>query len=276
MSRCHTSVIIAIFNRKALLQNTLEGYRRCTRHAPHKGTELIVVDYGSTDGVEEAVPAARSIFPQVRYIQVDRSKSFVPINPTYNNPALALNVGARVAEGELLIMTPPECYPLADNIHLMQENTERGKRDVCCFGSALAGNRSLYEKAGIGKEGWFPTSEQALRARLTRTTITWMISKGEQNKRPVPFFVGFPKRYHVEINGLDEEFLRGHGSEDTDYMMRLNIAGAKFEWDDRCVVFHQWHPRVQGTPARKKQRGLRANLDHEPGSRSVIEKEIVF
>lgn len=294
VSQYHTSVIIAIFNRQALLLRTLKGY---SRYAPHQGTELIIADYGSTDGVEGLLPLARSVFPRVRYVKIDRAKSAIPINPKYNNPALALNVGAAVAEGSLLIMTPPECYPLADNIHLMQRITQLGKRDVCCFGDALVAAQPYgaiedgilvekspsHTKGAIGEKDWFPSSEVSLRKGLPGSRFIWRVSK-TQNKRSVPFFVGFPKRYHIQINGIDEEYLRGFGAEDTDYIHRLKTAGAEYEWDDRCIVFHQWHPTVPVSGARgikeeekaKKRDGLKANLGHEPGSRRVIEKEVIL
>jgi glycosyltransferase involved in cell wall biosynthesis len=274
------SFVMAIHNRAKLLERTLEGYRF---YAPHHGTELVVADYGSTDNVKEVLRRAQGVFEKIRYLALDRSKSHVPIHPKYNNPSVALNVAIRMAQGPLLIMSPPECYPLKDNIHAAQTITDTGTIQACVFGRALGMSR---DDAGVlGRDGWFPRSEDELRERVNTRVSVFASERPEMAwgkygpvHRAVPFFMAFRKIDHETVNGFDEEHARGYGGEDSDYTKRLRFSGAEHVWDDRCAVIHQWHPPVEPGPrgAPSTIDGFRTNGGHEPGPRAMVIDEVMF
>lgn len=287
-----TSFVMAVLNRAQLLERTLQGYRP---YAPYHGVELVVADYGSTDNVKKVLECANGIFERIRYLVLDRSKSNIPINPKYNNPSVALNVAIRRAQGPMLIMSPPECYPLNENIRAAQEITGTGTLKACVFGRAMAMTHQSDEGV-IGRDGWFPRSEYELHSRLNnrvayyssaRPEFAW--SKYGPVLRPVPFFMAFRKTDHETVNGFDEEYARGYSGEDSDYTSRLKLSGVEHVWNDRCTVLHQWHPtielggdaklpppgRTRATPSSTKE-GFRVNMDHEPGSLGMIAAEEEF
>ena len=270
---------MAVLNRKELLATTLEGYARYPRY---EDTELVITDYGSTDNLEGLLERASSIFGRVRYLVIDRSKSFIPINPAFNNPAVTLNVGVRAAVAPLIIMTPPECYPLTDTVRAAQEIMRLGNgglRDACLIGKAMG---QYEEDAGMVQKGkWLPRTETELREGIPSNRLT--VYASENVRRPVPFFIALRKQDHERLNGFDEEYVRGYAAEDTDYTTRLLKITAENLWDNRCTVLHQWHPRIapggKGTaPGRPnyKRDGVKANLSHEPGSPELIAKDVVL
>lgn len=278
MRKIHTSFVMAVLNRRPFLENTLKGY---CRYAPQEGAELVLADYGSTDGVEDLLGLAKKAFDRVRYLVLDRSKSTIPINPKHNNPAVALNTAIGAAEGGLLIMSPPECYPLADNVKMSQEILKGGQRKAAVFGKALGMPQTAANtmKGGV----WLPKNEGETYAKIPEKQFAIWSSKEMGVLRAIPFFMAFRKEDHQTINGFDEEYVRGYGGEDRDYTTRLRLSGVEHLWDDRCVVLHQWHPRTvpgkHGTdPGRPnwKRDGVRANLKHCPGSKDLIAKEVVL
>ncbi len=278
MTAIHTSFVMAVLNRSRLLKNTLEGYRR---HSPYPGVELVVADYGSTDNLLGVLNNAKGIFGRIRCLILDISKSVIPINPKFNNPAVALNVAIRAAQASFIIMSPPECYPLADNIRKARAFMNNGVRKAVLVGKAMG-----MPKAASGfmeNDGWLPADEKQVYQRIEKQKMPVWSSKQEGVLRPIPFFLAFRKEDHNTINGFDEEYVRGYGGEDRDYVLRLKLAGAQLVWDDCCGVLHQWHPKIQsgahGTdPGRPnwKRDGVKVNLAHEPGSLKLVTKEMSF
>ena len=274
----HTSFVMAVLNRSRLLKNTLEGYRR---HSPYPGVELVISDYGSTDDLLGVLNDAKGIFERIRCLILDRSKSVIPINPKFNNPAVALNVAIRAARANFLIFSPPECYPLADNIRHVRIIMNNGARKAALLGKAMGMPEEASEL--MEKDGWMPENENQVFQMIQRRKLLVWSSKEKGVLRPIPFFMAFRKEDHQRINGFDEEYVRGYGGEDRDYVLRLKLAGAEPMWDDRCGVLHQWHPIIpsgpHGTDPRRpnwRRDGFRANLTHEPGSLKLVAKEVSF
>jgi glucosyl-dolichyl phosphate glucuronosyltransferase len=86
------SILIATFNRAAVLQKTLESLA-CLQ--PHGSWEVIVIDNNSPDDTRQVVEAATRTFP-------------VPLRYVYEREAgrsAALNSGFRVARGAILVTT---------------------------------------------------------------------------------------------------------------------------------------------------------------------------
>jgi hypothetical protein len=208
----------------------------------------------------------------------------VPINPEYNNPSVALNVAIRMARGGLLIMSPPECYPLNDNIRAARAITEKGTLKVCVFGRALA--MCVLDNGILGRDRWYPRSEYEMRERINKRISVFCSERVESAwgtrgpvHRAVPYFMVFRKIDHEAVNGFDEDFVRGYSGEDSDYTKRLSMSGVGQVWDDRCSVIHQWHPTIGPGPIGKQtnySQGFRVNLDHEQGPSDMVRDEVVF
>lgn len=216
------------------------GYKK---YAPHDKTELILVDDGSTDGLRETVPLAKEVFRRVRVVTIDNSKCPIPVNLSCRNPALGINVGVCRASGKLIILTPPEGYPLADNIHKMQEIMNLGESRAYCFGRTIFGSEELGKVLSV--DGWFPATEREIGGRLPSETLGYAISSARQ--LPYPYFAGLRKSDYEAINGIDLEFLRGDCCEDDDFSLRMKRVGSRWVWTDECTVLHQWHPSLRDT-----------------------------
>ena len=278
MTAIHTSFVMAVLNRSRLLKNTLEGYHR---HSPYPGVELVVADYGSTDDLLGVLNHAKGVFGRIRCLILDISKSVIPINPEFNNPAVALNVAISAAQASFIMTSPPECYPLADNIRKARAIMNNGARKAVLLGKAMGMPEEASEL--MENDGWMPENENQVYQRVHRRLMPVWASKEKDVLRPIPFFMAFRKEDHERINGFDEEYVRGYGGEDRDYVLRLKSAGAEPVWDDCCVVLHQWHPRIPGGPhgtdpgrPNWKRDGVKANLTHEPGSLKLVAKEVSF
>lgn len=275
----HTSFIMAAYNRAELLNITLHGYRRYA--ASQEGVELVVADYGSTDNLRGVLEDAAGVFGRIRLLTLDRRRSTVPINPTYNNPSVPWNVAVRSAVAPLIVMSPPECYPLNDNFAAAAKIMEGGRRQACLFGKALM--MPPYAATFVRPAQWLPRTEKEVRERIP-TRILVQASREDGILGAAPFFMAFRKQDHAAIHGVDEEYSRGWGSEDVDYTTRLKKAGAEHLWDDRCGVLHLWHPRLQtdppGTPPQRppnrNRDGIKANMAHEWGSLDMVTKEVTI
>lgn len=92
----HASIIIAVYNRCEALCACLGALPAALLE--EQKTELIVVDDGSTDGVEDAV---HSRFPHVKFISQEKNQG----------PSAARNQGAEKAEGRLLIFLDSDAIP---------------------------------------------------------------------------------------------------------------------------------------------------------------------
>jgi glucosyl-dolichyl phosphate glucuronosyltransferase len=95
------SIVIATFNRAALLRITLEHLRG---QAFEPGDEVIVVDNGSTDRTPEVVVQAAAGFPA----------RFVSLRETVRGKTPALNRGVAAARGDVLALTDDDVLVAGD------------------------------------------------------------------------------------------------------------------------------------------------------------------
>src|SRR5688572_5803311 len=100
--------LIAAYNRRDVLLNTLRQLRRCG--LPPESFETILVDNASTDGTAEAVTAA---FPEVLLI---REK--------VNCGACAKNAGLPLARGRFVVFLDDDSYPLPGSVARMVRHFE--------------------------------------------------------------------------------------------------------------------------------------------------------
>ena len=134
------SVVIRCLNEAAHLPRLLESISRQTL----KPVEVIVVDSGSTD----------------RTIEIARNGGarVVQISPTEFSFGRAINFGARVATGDILVMASAHTYPVDDGWleNLMTPFTDSTVALV--YGGQDGDHRSKYSERQLFKQ-WFPEQD---------------------------------------------------------------------------------------------------------------------
>ena len=116
MSAPIISFVYPIKNRSSLLRHTL-----CSLSLQDdKRFEVIVVDYGSDDGLPDVISWGRTQSLNIRCYVVDPARcEFSHSNEKHRGmygPGMGLNVGARKAEGSLLALTSPEVVNAQTNV----------------------------------------------------------------------------------------------------------------------------------------------------------------
>ncbi len=153
------SIVIVTHNRRAALARTLKHLDAlaCDGHLPSGGTEVIVVDNGSTDGTwQEAARSAQD----VRVIRRPR-----------NEGVSARNHAFTVALGEYLLLIDDDSYPLGDAVMRSLEHLDAqvqcaavvgrielpdGTPEASALPTVVANGAVVLRKAVIDRVGGFP------------------------------------------------------------------------------------------------------------------------
>jgi len=136
------------------------------------------------------------------------------------NPAKALNLGAREAKYDQIIITSPEVMPKTDVLHQLE---------------SLVGENIVCQVWDEGEDG-----------KITMS----LVHNGFRSDTPAMYFLAMFNRKDLEaINGWDEEFMRGYAYEDNDFGDRWKRAELPFKVVDEIQAVHQYHPRSETIPS---------------------------
>ncbi len=188
------SIVITTYNRPAQLCNTFISVSQQS----YKDYEIIVIDSGTDD----ETPKICSQYG-AKYIKVA-----LPLG--YGNPAYPINVGLRLAKGDIVVLQNAECK------HTDPNTIEK-------FVSLVTDNNAVFANVIALKEDGSRMREYS----------------GKEVPDPC-FFCGAMKRAWFEkLRGMDEDFVTPH-YEDQDFKDRMQKAGIEFVFSD-ILVHHQWH-----------------------------------
>lgn len=138
MTSVNCSIIIRCLNEERHLPRLLDSIKRQTL----RPCEVIVVDSGSTD---QTVQIARS-----------RGARIVRIDPQEFSFGRALNLGAQVASGDILVLVSAHTYPCNDTwlINLTQVFSDPAVALV--YGGQAGDHRSKFSERQLFQQ-WFPS-----------------------------------------------------------------------------------------------------------------------
>lgn len=102
------SVIIATFNRKASLRETLNSL--FTQDYPVSDFEVIIVNDGSTDGTDAMLD----------WVERPAGLTFKYFRQANKGPAAARNVGLKAATGDIIAFTDDDCLPHRDWLKVIE------------------------------------------------------------------------------------------------------------------------------------------------------------
>lgn len=205
------SFIVAYYNRPEALAKTLEAYSRLDLDA-----EFIIIDDGSD-------------IPPFEFPELDTTYRYIDVPGS--NPCLPFNVAAKMARGDVLTLTNPECLPLTQMRSL---GTHEGYAVAQCYSEPEGGLRDMPNRPARfdGDEGWYVHPQF--------------------NARPFHFLATIPKDLYFEIGGFDEDFRLGVAWEDEDLVRRIKLKGIPITFMDETVL-HQWHYSRPGQRGEQNQ-----------------------
>jgi GT2 family glycosyltransferase len=191
-------------------------------------TELIVLDDGHELDVD-----CRSLAKKFgcRYIHSGASKS----GELWRIPGFAINIGARVACGEYIIICTAEMYHVNSTISLTLE---------CLSPNNVVIPEVVYDDRGDIIE--------KLRGGISVTEPD--TSRLRALDPRLPFFMGFSRDSFIRIGGYDEDFT-GVCWDDNDITDRLIADGGKYVTTSAQVV-HLFHNRHNYRSSEIKKRWL--------------------
>lgn len=141
------------------------------------------------------------------------------------NCSKALNIGVRNAQYPNVIITSPEVKPSPT---VLEQLSHHLGENIICW---------VDDEAEDGK-------------------LTPLVTKTYRGDTPAMYFLAMFNKEHIyEINGWDEEFLKGYAYEDNDFGDRWVRAGLPFTVIEEIKAVHQFHPRSETIPG-----GLNINL----------------
>ena len=94
------TVVFATRNRCQILEAVLNAF--CSLQAPQNGWKLVVVDNGSTDLTRQVITSFQDRLPLCFLYEPKTGKNF------------ALNMGLKLAEGDLIVFTDDDVFPRSD------------------------------------------------------------------------------------------------------------------------------------------------------------------
>jgi glycosyltransferase involved in cell wall biosynthesis len=199
MNAPRISVIIPTYNRRDLLQQTLDSVQQQT----FKNWEAVVVDDGSDDGTQEMVQQRLEADPRIRYIRTTQAAS---------GASACRNKGTANSKGDYIIyLDSDDCLaPLAleNRYRLMEQHPELDFGVFPCM--------VFYQQPGDTNILWNLETEQEDLDRFLARDVPWLTTSPIWRK-PALEKVGL---WNSENLGWD----------DWEYHLRAMILGLNYSW----------------------------------------------
>ena len=221
------TVVVPTWNGAHRLERLLRSL--AIQSVPH---QVVVVDNGSTDGTREML---RGRFPAVEVITLPRNEGF----------SRAINVGARRAEGDALVLLNDDCVCSEGFVEALAGALDPAS-GVVMAASVLCNRHdpALIESAGM---------------ELDHTLLVWEHLHGEPISvldRPVPEPVGpsaaaaaFDRAAFLGAGGFDEHLFAYW--EDVDLVVKLRLDGGRCVLARGALGVHE-HSATLGAGSREK------------------------
>jgi glycosyltransferase involved in cell wall biosynthesis len=210
------SIIIATFNRVAILQKTLDALAAQTGDATF---EVIIVDDGSTDRtaqvIEERIAAASDPFA-IRYFNTGKT-------PIYG-AAIARNIGIRNAQAEHILFFDDDCIPHPHCVQAHMKLFDQGENVI--IGYISEDQKTMRD---VLPPAEFSPSMKRVYELSQRNELTEFLTGN----------AGVRKECFARVGLFDERFARkeGYGFEDIEFGHRLLIGGYTIRFNPHAFVY---------------------------------------
>ena len=193
------SIIIPIYNRSGLLDIGLNSLAKQSL----REWELILIDEMS----QEDLSRVYKKYPiKVKHIRFNPKGH--PYYKGYHTPSLAINLGIKHADGDVICITQPEVIHDTDNLI---RGYEQAQQNELVYGhTILSHQKSNFTKEMTFNECWKEANR--LSEPFADNALYW--------------YAAFIKKAHIEaIRGVEEWYMGGVYAEDDDFKERLRLYG---------------------------------------------------
>jgi glycosyltransferase involved in cell wall biosynthesis len=234
------SIVLTYYNRRKLLEATLKSIRK----SDYKDYEIIVVDDGSTELIDD--------IEGIRLLRIE------PSDKWYFNSCIPFNIGFKEAKGDIIIIQNAECLHVHDILTYVSKNVNN--TNYISF-SAYSINEdmtyflpnSLYPNYNIFLHAFSCFPQQSV--------IDYVGWYNHSVYRPVHyhFCAAITKKNLSILGGFDERYAKGTGYEDDDLVDRIRRLKLNMKIEDNLSIIHQWHPKVYDINNKKVAEMFRMN-----------------
>lgn len=203
------SVVIPNFNGVPLLTKNLPSVLAAFNFKQNKINEVIIVDDASTD---ESVNLIKADYPQIKLIKHTKNRGF----------SAAVNTGARMAKGELIVLLNSDVAPKKDFLVAVHKH----------FNEKNVFSVSFHEQGYGPSVGKFKNGFVEIIPGLEYSHFhdTFWSNGGD---------AAFRRSYWLELGGMDEKLLSPYYWEDIDICYRAAKRGWINLWEPKASVMHE-------------------------------------
>ena len=141
-----------------------------------------------------------------------------------SNPAPMFNAGARVARGDHLVLTNPECLHVTNVLEEFDKHPD-AYRIAACLAVESCSKFTTPDALQYKVEKWYQHSFH--------------------RNRMLHFCSAIPRATWDEIGGFDEVYADGIASDDSDFRNRVAATGIEMLPVDDALVLHQKHRKLR-------------------------------
>jgi len=237
MSLLKVSILITAFQRPHLLKWNLFSLARQEIPFPY---EVLVLNDGVPDETEGLCRKYRNRL-NVRYVFTGQRNLQGEIK--YRVPGFALNIGAKLSCGDILIISCAEMFHLNDTI-------------ACLSGPVMANSRLLATAIGMDdKDASFLEYVESNGGDFDYDA--YLHNYPRLNTR-LPFLMAISRKEFYAIGGYDEDFT-GFAYDDDDLVSRLQDNGCSLCLTQAQTI-HLYHPRHDDSHVQSPEMQLNRRL----------------
>jgi glycosyltransferase involved in cell wall biosynthesis len=215
------SIIIPSFKRADLLKF---GLRSIARQKTTSKYEIIVVNDGLEDDTKKVCDSFKSQL-NIRYIFTGQRN--IP-EPVWRIPGFAINIGAKMATGDFMLIMCPEMYLLDDGLQGMIDTLKSNPKHI-----VITNGKDDQDAVFLGN----------IQQNVSTHDLLNLYDRMPKLNTEFPFFLGVSTKEFIEIGGYDEDFI-GNCWDDQDIVTRLKQNGLSYEKLGYRVV-HLYHSRIR-------------------------------
>jgi glycosyltransferase involved in cell wall biosynthesis len=235
------SIVMAYYNRKKLLMNTLHSI---TLHKYNCELEIIIVD-DSSDDIHK-LNDLNELFPtlDIKIIEIkEKDKWWV-------NPCIPFNMGFNEASGDVIIIQNPECLHMSNIINYVENNIMKNKYLV--FGCYAINQKEIDDINMLKMDNEFisnilNTINPIKNIKAFDAAHSAWYQHSRYRNELLHFCSAMTKEDLDDLSGFDERFAYGVAKDDREFIIRISRKKMNIVQIDRPFVIHQKHKSTNYT-----------------------------